>query len=272
MEYETAEVLVSTLLLPSMFIDTHTHLYDEKFSEDRIERIQHAIASGVERLYMPNCNSETIAGMLEVENQFPAHCFSMMGLHPCYVNENVQNELKIVREWLEKRAFKAIGEIGLDYYWDKTYVTQQKEAFRMQMKWALEFGLPIVIHTREATQDTLQEVKPFAQRGLKGVFHCFSGSYETAQHIIDMGFLLGIGGVLTYPKAGLQEVIKQVDLAHLVLETDAPYLTPVPHRGKRNESSYILHVAEKLASLKETTLEHVEEVTTKNALMLFQEI
>lgn len=272
MEYETAEVLVSTLLLPSMFIDTHTHLYDEKFSEDRIERIQHAIASGVERLYMPNCNSETIAGMLEVENQFPAHCFSMMGLHPCYVNENVQNELKIVREWLEKRAFKAIGEIGLDYYWDKTYVTQQKEAFRMQMEWALEFGLPIVIHTREATQDTLQEVKSFAQRGLKGVFHCFSGSYETAQHIIDMGFLLGIGGVLTYPKAGLQEVIKQVDLAHLVLETDAPYLTPVPHRGKRNESSYILHVAEKLASLKETTLEHVEEVTTKNALMLFQEI
>lgn len=255
-----------------MFIDTHTHLYDEKFNDDRTERIQHAIASGIERMYMPNCDSETITGILELENQFPANCFSMMGLHPCYVKENVQEELAIIRSWLEKRTFKAVGEIGLDYYWDKTFVVQQKDAFRVQMEWALEFNIPIVIHTREATYDTLEEVKPFARRGLKGVFHCFSGSYETARHIIDMGFLLGIGGVLTYPKAGLQEVIKQIDLAHLILETDAPYLTPVPHRGKRNESSYILHIAQKLAELKETTLEEVEEITTKNALVLFQEI
>lgn len=255
-----------------MFIDTHTHLYDEKFNEDRTDRIQYALATGIERMYMPNCDSTTIAGMMELENQFPSNCFSMMGLHPCYVKENVQEELAIVRSWLERRTFKAVGEIGLDYYWDKTFVAEQKQAFRTQMEWALEFKLPIVIHTREATLDTLEEVKPFALRGLKGVFHCFSGSYETAKQIIDIGFLLGIGGVLTYPKAGLQEVIKQIDLNHLLLETDAPYLTPVPHRGKRNESSYILHIAQKLAELKEISLEEVAEITRKNALVLFQEI
>ncbi len=255
-----------------MLIDTHTHLYDEQFDLDRNERINAAIELGVDRFYLPNCNSETIQGMLEVEKQFPQHCFAMMGLHPCYVKENVNEELSIIHDWLKKRNFCAIGEIGLDYYWDKTFVEQQKKAFRSQIEWSIEYHIPIVIHTREATQDTIQIVKEYVKHGVKGVFHCFSGSYETAQQIIDMGFYLGIGGVLTYKKAGLQEVVQKIDLQHIVLETDAPYLTPVPFRGKRNESLYVQYVASKLAELKEISLREVEEKTTQNAFKLFQVI
>jgi TatD DNase family protein len=253
-----------------MLIDTHTHLYDEKFDEDRDLMIARAIEQGIEKMYLPNCNSETIAGMLEVEKKYPTNCFAMMGLHPCYVKEDVENELNIVKEWLDKRTFCAIGEIGLDYYWDKTFASQQQQAFRTQIEWSIEFKVPIVIHTREATQDTLSIVKEYVPKGVKGVFHCFSGSYETAQQIIDMGFYLGIGGVLTYKKAGLQEVVQKVDLKHLVLETDAPYLTPTPHRGKRNESAYTRFVAEKLAELKATDIKEVAEITTANAMKLFQ--
>lgn len=253
-----------------MLIDTHTHLYDEKFDEDRDLMIVRAIEEGIEKMYLPNCNSETIAGMLEVEKKYPTNCFAMMGLHPCYVKEDVEYELNIVKEWLDKRTFCAIGEIGLDYYWDKTFASQQQQAFRTQIEWSIEFKVPIVIHTREATQDTLSIVKEYVPKGVKGVFHCFSGSYETAKQIIDMGFYLGIGGVLTYKKAGLQEVVQKVDIKHLVLETDAPYLTPTPHRGKRNESAYTRFVAEKLAELKVTDIKEVEEITTANAMKLFQ--
>lgn len=252
-------------------IDTHTHLYDEQFATDRHDMIERAIQTGVQRMYLPNCDAGTIDGMLAVEAAFPAHCFAMMGLHPCSVKDNVEEELAIVRSWLDKRPFKAVGEIGLDYYWDKTFVDAQKHAFRQQMEWALEFGLPIVIHNREATHDCIEMVREFAQRGLRGVFHCFTGSYESASQIIDFGFLLGIGGVLTYKNAGLQEVVKRIDLKHLVLETDAPYLTPVPHRGKRNESSYVNLVAQKLAELKEVALAEVRVATTENALTLFRD-
>lgn len=271
MEHETIKILTSTLHLHKMFIDTHTHLYDEKFELDRSSVIQNAIAHGIQRMYMPNCNSETIDAMLAIEKLFPENCFSMMGLHPCYVNENYKHELETMKAWIDKRHFKAVGEIGLDYYWDKSFVKEQKDAFQTQMEWALEAQLPIVIHMREATKDTLELVKPFARKGLKGVFHCFSGSLETAQQIIDLNFYLGIGGVLTYPKAGLQEVVKLVDIKHLVLETDAPYLTPVPYRGKRNESGYIQHIANKLAEIKEVSLQEVEAITTQNAMSLFQE-
>lgn len=253
-----------------MYIDTHTHLYDEKFDTDRNQIVQQAIDNGITKMYLPNCDSTTIEGMLALEKSHPENCFAMMGLHPCYVNEHVQKELDIVRQWLDQRPFCAIGEIGLDYYWDKTFVAQQQEAFRTQIEWALEFNRPIVIHTREATLDTISIVKEYVPRGISGVFHCFSGSYETAQQIIDMGFYLGIGGVLTYPKAGLQEVVQRIDLKHLVLETDAPYLTPVPFRGKRNESAYIQHIAEKLATLKGISVTEVAEITTKNATRLFQ--
>lgn len=253
-----------------MYIDTHTHLYDEKFDTDRNQIVQQAIDQGITKMYLPNCDSTTIEGMLALEKSHPENCFAMMGLHPCYVNEHVQKELDIVRQWLDQRPFCAIGEIGLDYYWDKTFVAQQQEAFRTQIEWALEFNRPIVIHTREATLDTISIVKEYVPRGISGVFHCFSGSYETAQQIIDLGFYLGIGGVLTYPKAGLQEVVQRIDIKHLVLETDAPYLTPVPFRGKRNESAYIQHIAEKLATLKGISVAEVAEITTKNATRLFQ--
>jgi TatD DNase family protein len=252
-----------------MFIDTHTHLYDEQFDSDRKTSIQQAIDQGVEKMYLPNCDSSTIEGMLEVEKAFPSHCFAMMGLHPCYVKENVHDELSVMEAWLTKRTFSAIGEIGLDYHWDKTYINEQKKAFRTQIEWSLQYNRPIVIHTREATKDTIEIVKEYAPKGVRGVFHCFSGSVETARQIIDLGFYLGIGGVLTYKNAGLQEVVQLIDLKHIVLETDAPYLSPVPHRGKRNESSYTLFIAEKLANLKGIDLTTVANITTENALKLF---
>jgi len=251
-------------------IDTHTHLYDEQFEQDRIEMIKRAIESGVERMYLPNCDATTIEPMFEVERKFPNHCFAMMGLHPCYVKENVDEELNIVRKWLDERKFCAVGEIGLDYYWDKSFVEPQKRAFRTQIEWALEFDIPIVIHTREATKDTIDIVKEYCAKGIKGVFHCFSGSYETAMQIIDMGFYLGIGGVLTYKNAGLQEVVQRLDLKHLVLETDAPYLTPAPFRGKRNESHYVHYVAQKLSELKDVSIDEIDRITTTNANELFK--
>lgn len=253
-----------------MLIDTHTHLYDEKLVGDLDTLIPEAMAKGVERFYLPNCDSSTISSMLAVEQKWPDHCFAMMGLHPCYVNMQVEQDLAVVQEWLFKRSFAAVGEIGLDYYWDKTFVAEQQMAFRRQIEWSIALKLPIVIHMREATEDTIRIVKEYVSQGVRGVFHCFSGSYETAQKIIDMGFFLGIGGVVTYPKAGLQEVVKKIDLQHLVLETDAPYLSPVPHRGKRNESAYITHVANTLADLKGESAEQVALITSKNALNLFE--
>lgn len=250
-------------------IDTHTHLYDEKFEIDRSEMINRAIEAGVHKFYLPNCDSSTIEGMLKLEEEFPEQCFAMMGVHPTYIKENYKDELAIARKWLENRNFSAIGEIGLDYYWDKTFVKEQQISFRTQIEWSLEFDRPIVIHTREATKDTIEIVKEYVPKGVRGVFHCFSGSLETAKQIIDIGFYLGIGGVLTYPKAGLQEVVKEIDLKYLVLETDAPYLTPVPFRGKRNESAYVGYVAKHLANLKSIELEEIISVTDQNAIQLF---
>jgi TatD DNase family protein len=252
-----------------MLIDTHTHLYDERFDADRSEAVQRAIEAGVTRLYLPNCDSSTIGPMLDVETRFPQHCFAMMGLHPTYVNETVEDELAMVRHWLDQRPFAAVGEIGLDYYWDTTHKDAQHHAFRTQMVWAVEKNLPIVIHNREATRDTIDLVKEFSGRGIRGVFHCFTGSYETAKEITALGFYLGIGGVLTYPKAGLGDVVKKLGPEHLVLETDAPYLSPVPHRGKRNESAYIPYVLQKLAEALEMPAEEVARQTTRNAEALF---
>jgi TatD DNase family protein len=231
-----------------------------------IERAQHI---GIQEFYLPGIDSEAIDGMLNLEKQYPNICFPMMGLHPCYVKDNYLQELNIVENWLKQRKFVAIGEIGLDFYWDKTFATQQQEAFEQQMQWALDYRLPIVIHTREAMQATIDAVKPFAKKGLKGIFHCFSGSYESAKEIIGMNFLLGIGGVVTYKNAGLSEVVGKLDLKHLVLETDAPYLSPVPFRGKRNESSYLEFVLKKIAEVKQITIEEVATITTQNAKELF---
>ena len=252
------------------FIDTHTHIYLKEFSEDIDTVMVAADKEGIKKIFLPAIDSSHIQEMLSLEKKYQGKCFMMMGLHPCSVKENVADELKIVEQYLKQRKFAAVGEIGLDFYWDKTFAKQQFEAFEQQMQWALDYGLSINIHTRNATQETIELVKPFAQKGLKGIFHCFGGSYETAKQIIDMNFLLGIGGVVTYLKAGLQDVLPKVGLDYLVLETDAPYLTPVPYRGKRNEPWYIKIIGHKIADILRCSIEDVAAITTSNAQKVYQ--
>lgn len=253
-----------------MFIDTHTHLYDETLMPEMPTLLQRAMDADVQRMYMPNCNSETIAGMIALANQYPQQCYPMMGLHPCYVKEDFENELQIVADWLQKESFAAIGEIGLDYYWDTQFRQQQITAFEQQIDWALQYRLPIVIHSRESTRDCIDIVRK-KQRGgaVKGVFHCFSGTVEEALEVVALGFYLGIGGVVTFKKSNLPEVISAVGLQHIVLETDAPYLAPIPFRGKRNESSYIPLIAQAIATHLATDIATVKSITTANALRLF---
>lgn len=256
-----------------MMIDTHTHLYSKEFDSDREAMIQSAINSGVSKMLMPNVDVDSISGMHELVNKFPENCFAMMGLHPCSVNENWENDLRIIKEWLDKENYCAVGEIGIDLYWDKSTLEFQKKAFRTQIKWAKEKKLPIVIHVREAFTETFEIVDELNDENLTGVFHCFSGNLDQARHIINYGgFKLGIGGVVTFKNGGLDKVLPEIDLEHLVLETDAPYLAPVPYRGKRNESSYITLVATKLAELKGVDIKTIDEVTTENALQLFSTV
>lgn len=253
-------------------IDTHTHLYLDAFDTDRAAVIDKAEKEGIEQFFLPNVDKTTIEGMLEMEEKWPDKCFPMMGVHPCSIKEDFELELKIARDWLEKRSFAAVGEIGIDLYWDKTFFEQQKIAFRRQIDWALEFNLPIVIHSRDATDIIIELLNKIKGEKPKGIFHCFSGSLSQAQSIIDLGFYLGIGGVLTFKNGGLDKIIKDVELKYLVLETDAPYLTPTPFRGKRNESSYIKLIAEKLAAIKEIDLEEVAKITTANAETVFSRV
>ena len=240
-----------------VLIDTHAHLYAEEFAADIAGVIERAEAEGVKKFYLPAIDSTATGAMLGLEARFPGKCIAMMGLHPCYVKGNFKDELKQVGEWLAKRKFAAVGEIGLDMYWDKTYIKEQEEAFCIQTEWALAYSLPIVIHTRNAMKETIRIVKQYAPKGARGIFHCFGGFY------------LGIGGVVTYPKSGLAETLKQIGLQYLVLETDAPYLTPVPFRGKRNESSYLKYVVQKIAEAKNISIEEVAAVTTANAEKIF---
>lgn len=251
-------------------IDTHCHLYSEDFENDIGLVVQRAQQAGVRQFYMPNIDSTSITGMLQLEKQFPQVCIPMMGLHPCYVKENYKDELQIVETWLKQRSFAAVGEIGLDFYWDKTFSDQQYEAFHQQIVWAKQYSLPIVIHTREAMHQCIDVVKQHKGERLNGIFHCFGGSVDEAKQIIDLGFYLGIGGVITYKKSGLKETLKEIDLQYLVLETDAPYLTPVPFRGKRNESAYLEYVIETLAEVKNVSVEEVAAITTANANFVFQ--
>jgi TatD DNase family protein len=248
-----------------MFIDTHCHIYLEEFAADLDNVIQRAENEGVKKFFLPAIDSTVIDSMLALEQRFAGKCFAMMGLHPCSVKENDEEELDIVKKWLDQRPFAAVGEIGLDFYWDKTFASKQYDAFNRQMQWALEKKLPIVIHSRNAMPETIETVRPFAKKGLTGIFHCFGGTVEEAQQIIEMGFYLGIGGVITYKKAGLDQVLPHINLEHIVLETDAPYLTPVPFRGKRNECSYLKYIIDKLAEIKSCTREEIETVTTANA-------
>lgn len=252
------------------WIDTHTHLYSHKFESDRTDMIKRALEAGVSQLFMPNIDSSSIDGMLQLEAEFPGQCLPMMGLHPCDVRGNVEEELAIVREWLNKRKFWAVGEIGLDFYWDKTFVPQQYEAFREQIKLAKQYDIPIAIHSRESTRECIDVVKELHGGNLSGVFHCFSGTVAEAKEITEMGFYLGIGGVVTFKKSGLEEVMAEIPLEHIVLETDAPYLAPVPYRGKRNESAYIPLIGEKIADIKNLKIADVAAITSMNARKLFK--
>ena len=253
-------------------VDTHAHLYLQQFDEDRSEMITRAQAKGVDTFYLPNIDSRSIPSMLQMELDFPGQCFAMMGLHPCSVKEDFEKELKLVEEWLGKRDFAAVGEIGMDLYWDKTFVKEQETAFRRQANWAKTLGLPIVIHSRETTDLLIELVREIQDGRLRGIFHCFTGTPEQAREIIDLGFYLGIGGVLTFKNAGLDKTVRTIDLKHLVLETDAPYLAPVPYRGKRNESAYVWNIAQKLSEIKKVSLAEVARITSENAEDIFKQV
>lgn len=250
-------------------IDTHAHIYLDSFKNDIEQVMTRALAAGVEKIYLPAIDRSETQKIFNLEMKYPGVCVAMAGLHPCSVNENYEGELTWIEEMLNSRHFAAVGEIGLDFHWDKTFVDQQYDAFERQVEWALKYDLPIVIHSRDAIDECIATIAKFTSRGVKGIFHCFGGNLEQARAIIGMGMYLGIGGVITYKNAGLAEVLEEVSLEHLVLETDAPYLTPVPFRGKRNESSYLKYVAEKLALVKRVSLEEVAAVTTANAEKIF---
>jgi TatD DNase family protein len=258
------------MMSESYLIDTHSHLYSDEFNADIAEVLRRAETEGVKKIFLPAIDSNSANSMFELEKSYPDQCIAMMGLHPCYVKENYQQELDFVSKWLKTRKFAAIGEIGLDYYWDRNFDKEQKDAFSYQVDLAMEHDLPIVIHSRESMHDTIAMIKSKQHGKLRGIFHCFSGTYEQAIDIIELGFLLGIGGVLTYKKSGLAEVIEKLPMDALVLETDSPYLTPVPFRGKRNESSYLKYIVSRLAEIKRLPEEEVARITTTNAEKLFK--
>ncbi|MCP1253547.1 TatD family hydrolase [Elizabethkingia sp. S0634] len=251
-------------------IDTHTHLYSEQFDEDRDEAIKRAKEAGVEKFYLPAIDSETHEKMLELESQYPGKIFAMMGLHPCSVQpETWEKELALVKEYLDKRPFCAIGEIGIDLYWDKSTLDIQVKAFEQQIDWAIEMDLPIVIHTRESFNETFEVLERKKHPKLRGIFHCFSGNLDQAQHAIDLGFVLGIGGVVTFKNGKIDQFLNEIPLDKIVLETDSPYLAPVPHRGKRNESAYTALVLGKLVDLYKKGYKEIEAITNQNALNIF---
>jgi TatD DNase family protein len=250
--------------------DTHAHIYTEEFDIDREDMLRRCDDLNVDKIFMPNVDHTSIDRMMEVELRHPKRCFSMMGLHPCSVKKDFEKELYLVEQWLDKRKFTAIGEMGTDLHWDKTFWGQQKEAFKIQVNWAKQYNLPVVIHSRDSIDETIELLEPQLDGRLTGIFHCFSGNLEQAKKVVAMGFYLGIGGVATFKNGGLDKVLPEIDLKHLVLETDSPYLAPVPHRGKRNESSYIPLVADRVVELKRTTLEGLIQTTTSNALSIFK--
>ncbi len=251
-------------------IDSHTHLYSEEFNNDRKETILRAINSGVSKFYLPAIDSNYLAAMLETKALFPENIFLMAGLHPCSVKENYREELSRVESFMNDYDFSGIGETGLDLYWDKTFIKEQIISLHQHIEWALKYDQPLILHTRNANKETIEIVAQYKGSNLRGIFHCFSGTEEEAHEIIDLGFFLGIGGVLTFKNSGLDKAIQNIDIKHLVLETDSPYLAPVPYRGKRNESAYLPIVAQKLADIKEMKIEEVASVTSANTFELFR--
>ena len=253
-----------------VFTDTHTHLYLNAFDDDRANVVKNAIEQDVKYMLLPNIDSSSIDPMFELCKAFPENCFPMMGLHPTSVKENYKEELEIISGWFEKQNFIAVGEIGIDLYWDQSFQKQQEEAFRFQIDLALKNEIPIVIHSRDSFDEIFNVLEDYRGSGLKGVFHCFTGSLEQANKAIDLGFYLGIGGVLTFKNSGLDKVIAEIDLKHILLETDSPFLAPTPFRGKRNESAYINLVANRLSQIKNIDREEIAKITTQNAIDLFK--
>ncbi|WGH74931.1 TatD family hydrolase [Tenacibaculum tangerinum] len=252
-----------------MITDTHTHLYSSQFDEDRKEMMQRAKEAGVSRFFIPAIDSSYTERMLDLEKNYPNDVFLMMGLHPTSVKENYQEELAHVKEWLDKRDFYAIGEIGIDLYWDTSFLPQQQEAFRTQIQWAKEKKLPIAIHCRDAFDEIFEVLETEKGSDLFGIFHCFTGTLEQAEKAISYNMKLGIGGVATFKNGKIDQFLHEIDIKHIVLETDSPYLAPTPYRGKRNESSYITQVVDKLVDIYGVTFDEISEITTQNSKDVF---
>ena len=258
------------MLTYSMILtDTHTHLYYETDPGKLTELMERSLDNQVSRLFLPNVDTKSIPLVFGLAEQYPNHCFPMLGLHPCDVKENFKEELSLIYNETSSRKVYAIGEIGIDLYWDKSTLSIQQEAFRTQISWAKQMSLPIVIHCREAFDEIFAVLDELKDDKLRGIFHCFTGDAEQAKKVIGLGFYLGIGGVLTYKNSGLDKVVQGISLEHIVLETDSPYLTPVPFRGKQNESSYLVYVAQRLADLIQISIDELAEITTRNSEIVF---
>ncbi len=252
------------------FIDTHAHIYLKNFKADIDEVMARCAEQQVNSIYLPNIDHTSIDDMLALEERFEGTCYAMMGLHPCSVNKEFEKELYLVEDWLKRRPFVGIGEAGLDLYWDKTFFEHQQEALKIQVGFAKQYGLPLILHCRDSFEETIAIIEALNDDSLTGIFHCFTGSVADAKRVTDCGFYLGLGGVTTFKNSGMAAVIPHLDLAHVVLETDSPYLAPVPHRGKRNEPAYVPLVAQRIAHLKELPVADVAQTTTDNAQRLFK--
>lgn len=252
-----------------MITDTHTHLYSNQFNDDRTDMMQRAKNAGVSRFFIPAIDSSYTESMLDLEKNYPKEVFLMMGLHPTSVKENYKEELQQVKDWIDTRNFIAIGEIGIDLYWDTSFITQQQEAFRTQIRWAKEKKLPIVIHCRDAFDEIFAVLEEEKGDDLFGIFHCFTGNLQQAKQAISYNMKLGIGGVVTFKNGKIDQFLAEIDIKHIVLETDAPYLAPTPFRGKRNESSYITQVVEKLATIYAVSFQEIADITTQNSKDVF---
>lgn len=252
-----------------MFIDTHSHIYCEEFSTDRDEAVLRARQSGIDRIVLPNIDSSSIKPMLDLTDSSPDYFFPLIGLHPTSVKEDYRKELEIIEYWLSKRKFYGIGEIGIDLYWDKTFLPEQVEAFKIQIGWAKQLKIPVVIHMRDSFAEVMDVLNEKKDEDLRGVFHSFTGTIEQAKQVIGLGFKLGIGGIVTFKKSGLDSVVSEIGLQNILLETDSPWLAPVPHRGSRNECSYLPSIASKVAELHNINIEEVARITARNAFELF---
>jgi len=252
-----------------MLIDTHSHIYSTDFIHDLDEVIQRAYSNDVRKIILPNIDSSSVKNLLNLVDTYPHICIPLMGLHPTSVTHDYQEELQVVEYWLKKRKFYGIGEIGIDLYWDKSFLDEQIHAFRFQLELARQYELPVVIHVRDSFDEVYNVLNEIKDDNLTGVFHSFTGTIEQASMVIDLGFKIGVNGIITFKKSGLDEVIKLIDPSNLIIETDSPYLTPAPFRGKRNESSYLVYIAQKIADLHHMTVGDIAQITTENARKLF---